>query len=332
MLWIEKYRPKTFDQIIGQEKVLRHLRSFAEQKNVPHMIVFGPHGTGKSASIECMARVLYGEYWQENTTVLSAADLFSQGKAYLEQDERFSHIFQKDASLINNVKYIIKWYSSIRPLDAEFKLMVFEGAEHLTFEAQQALRRIMERFSSTCRFILCTTNPSSIIPAISSRCLPLFFAPLSAGEIHGRLQAIMSEEGIDREQVAPEDLELIEHAARGDLRKAIMLLQLHVARGEEIDITEISESETLTISAAAFSALRQGQLEKANALVQSLMVDYGLSGREVLRELRTVSTREYNDARIAVALADTDYLLGHAGNDFLQIDALLARIAREVFS
>ena len=83
MLWIEKYRPKKFDQIIGQEKVLHHLRSFAEQKNVPHMIVSGPHGTGKSASIECMARVLYGEYWQENTTVFSVADLFSQGKAYL---------------------------------------------------------------------------------------------------------------------------------------------------------------------------------------------------------------------------------------------------------
>jgi replication factor C small subunit len=332
MLWIEKYRPKTFDQIVGQETVLSHLRSFAAQKNVPHMIVFGPHGTGKSVSIECMARELYGEYWQENMTVLSAADLFAQGKAYLEQDERFSHIFQKDASLINNVKYIIKWYSSIRPLDAEFKLMVFESAEHLTFEAQQALRRIMERFSSTCRFVLCTTNPSSIIPAISSRCLPLFFAPLSSEEIQAHLQAIMAKEGIEGSRVAFEDLELIEHASRGDLRKAIMLLQLHVARGEDIDIAEIAESETLTISSQAFAALQQGQLDRATALVQSLMVDYGLSGREVLRELRAVAAREYNDARIAVAIAETDYLLGHAGNEYLQMDALLARITREVFT
>ncbi|MDG6256047.1 MAG: AAA family ATPase [Methanomicrobiaceae archaeon] len=329
MLWIETYRPTTFDAIVGQETVVRHLASFAAQKNVPHMIVFGPHGTGKSASIECMARALYGDSWQENTTVLSAEDLFSQGKAYLEQDERFSHIFQKDASLINNVKYIIRWYASIRPLDADFKLMVIESADRLTFEAQQALRRIMERYSSTCRFIFCTTNPSAIIPAITSRCLPLFFAPLAADAIHGRLQAIMREEGVGRDRVTPDDLELIEHAAKGDLRKAIMLLQLHATRGGGVDI---ADSETLAVSAAAFAALREKQLEKAAALVQSLMVDYGLSGREVIRELRTVATREYNDERITVALAETDALLGHAGNEFLQIDALLARIVREVFA
>ncbi|HDR72400.1 MAG TPA: AAA family ATPase [Methanoculleus sp.] len=332
MLWIETYRPKTFDAIVDQETVVRHLASFAAQKNVPHMIVFGPHGTGKSASIECMARALYGDSWQENTTVLSAADLFSQGKAYLEQDERYSHIFQKDASLINNVKYIIRWYASIRPLDADFKLMVIESADRLTFDAQQALRRIMERYSATCRFIFCTTNPSAIIPAITSRCLPLFFAPLAADAIHGRLQAIMRAEGVGRDRVAPDDLELIEHAAKGDLRKAVMLLQLHATRGGEVDIAEISDSETLTVSTAAFAALRERQLEKATALVQSLMVDYGLSGREVVRELRTVAGREYNDARIAIALAETDSLLGHAGNEFLQIDALLARIVREVFS
>lgn len=332
MLWIETYRPKKFDQIVGQEKVIRHLRSFAEQKNVPHMIVSGPHGTGKSAAIECMARVLYGEYWQENMTVFSAADLFSLGKAYLEQDERFSHLFQKDASLINNVKYIIKWYASIRPLDAEFKLMVFESAESLTFEAQQALRRIMEQFSSTCRFIFCTTNPSSIIPAISSRCLPLFFAPLSAAEIHGRLQAVMEEEGIGPDRVAPEDLELIEHTAQGDLRRAIMLLQLHAAMEADIDIADMAESETAAISSAAFEALRRGDSSKAGTLVQSLMIDYGMSGREVLRELRTVSKREYNDPHIAIAIAEADYLLGHAGNEFLQIHALLAQIATEVFS
>ena len=106
------------------------------------------------------------------------ADLFSQGKKLLEEDERYAHLYQKSQSLIVNFKYILKWYASMRPLDADFKLMVFEDAHALTREAQQGLRRIMEQYSSTCRFVFSTTNQSAIIPAISSRCLPLFFAPV----------------------------------------------------------------------------------------------------------------------------------------------------------
>ncbi|MDP3563633.1 MAG: AAA family ATPase, partial [Methanoregula sp.] len=178
MLWIERYRPKEFREILGQEPAIRLLSSFAKDRTLPHLILTGPHGTGKSTAVECFARSLYGDDWDLNTSLFQTADLFSQGKALLEQDERYTHLYQKNLSLINNFKHIIKWYASLRPLDTEFKLMVFEDAHTLTLDAQQALRRIMERSSGTCRFIFTTTNQSSIIPPIASRCLPLFFAPL----------------------------------------------------------------------------------------------------------------------------------------------------------
>ena len=151
MLWTERYRPTTFNDILGQDAVIGHLSACATSKNIPHLVLAGPHGTGKSSVLACFAQSLYHDNWELNTSVFQTADLFSLGKTYLEQDERYTHLYVKNQSLIANFKYIIKWYSSLRPLDAEFKLMVFEDADALTREAQQALRRIMERASSTCR-------------------------------------------------------------------------------------------------------------------------------------------------------------------------------------
>ncbi len=328
MLWIEKYRPKDCSEIVGQEQVIHHLISFARSGSVPHLLLCGPHGTGKSASVECFAKTLYGDDWEANTSIFNAAELFSLGKTYLEADERFAHIFRKDQSLITNVKQIIRWYASMRPLNAEFKVMVFEDAQALTFEAQQALRRIMERYSATCRFVLVTTNQSAIIPAIASRCLPLYYLPIDTGLIRSCLETILEQEQPEH-PVQPDDLDLIAHAAQGDLRKAILYLQVMAESGQ--DPTEIAGSETETVTSSAFLALQEGNYDAARKIVESMMIDYGLSGREVVSELRKAAKREYNHPRIAIELARADHRLGHAANDFVQIDALLADIIREGF-
>ncbi|BBL68248.1 AAA family ATPase [Methanoculleus chikugoensis] len=329
MLWSEIYRPRRCDDIIGQDEVVRHLTAFADSGSVPHMLISGPHGTGKTAAVECLARRLYGENWKANTTVFSATDLLGRGRSALETDERFSMVYRKDRSLIVNFKQIVKWYASMRPLDADFKLMVFEDAHGLTFEAQQALRRTMERYSATCRFIFVTVRPSTIIPAIASRCLPLFFAPIESGLVRARLEEILAAEGA---AVPADDIDLIVHAAQGDLRRAIMYLQIAARAEKDFDLAEISRSETANVATSAFIALRDGNFDAARWIAESLMIEYGLSAREVVGELRQAVRREYNHPALAVALADADLRLTHNANDFVQINALLARIAREVFS
>lgn len=332
MLWIEKHRPQNFEEIYGQESIISHIRGFAAGGNMPHMLFFGPHGTGKSAAMECLSKELYREDSGINLSIIPAGTLFRQGKSWLEEEEKFSHLYKKDESLISNFKHIVKWYASMKPFNAEFKILVFEDAGELSYDAQAALRRIMERYSSTCRFILISRQQTAIMPAIASRCLPLFFAPLNTSFIISLLRDILRKEGLADDAVSEEDLEIIAEISKGDCRKAVTYLQVTVESQKRADPFELSGSETSDITSALFSSLKRNDLKKSCEIAEMLMIEYGLSGKEVISELAKAAKREYNDERIAIALADSDHLLCSAGNEFIQVNALLARIIAEVFN
>jgi len=330
MLWIEKYRPGAFEEMVGQERVVERMSHFAAARSVPHMILAGPPGTGKSASVECLANALYGDYAGENLTVIPTSDLFSQGRKFLEREERYAHLYRPEESVLSNFKRITREYASLKPLDAGFKLLAFEGASSLPREAQQALRRIMERSSRTCRFVYCTCHPSAIIPAIASRCLPLFFSPLPDALVQSHLHAIIDRELGAESPVRDDDLDLVIAAARGDLRKAVMLLQVLAETGRENGFQALSRSETEQIAQAAFSAIRKGDFHAACRRVENLVIEYGLPAREVLRELSTAAKREFNDPRIFSVLGEGDANLVHCHNEFIQLNGVVARLMRTV--
>jgi replication factor C small subunit len=332
MLWIEKYRPRTFEEIIGQEHVVAHLKAGPGTGNVQHLLLSGPSGTGKSVAVECLSRVLYGERMHENSTVIMVSDLFEQGKRYLESDERYAHIFRRDESLLANFKNITRNFASIRPLDTEFRLLVFEGASSLPREAQQALRRTMERYSRTCRFIFITRRPSGIIPAISSRCLPFFFSPLPGDLISRHLRSILHSEYGTKPDLAEDDLELIVQASGGDLRKAIMLLQVSTGPEGRAELARAFQTETGQLAKAALSAIACSDPGAAMRGLESLIIEYGLTSQEVLHEFREAVRKDYPDPRIICALAETDYSLTHCNNEYIQLNAMVARIGKEVFS
>ncbi|MDD1729183.1 MAG: AAA family ATPase [Methanospirillum sp.] len=331
MFWIEKFRPADLDQIIGQERVISVLRKFSEDHMLPHLLVSGPHGSGKSAAVEATLKAIYGDIWQDNVTVFQTSDLMERGRSYLEHDEKFMHLYKSDESFLSNLKHAINTYASIRPINAEFKVLWFEDAHTLSHDVQHALRRIMERYSATCRFVFCTTQASSMIPPISSRCLPLFFTPLTREQISTRLHEILEAMGIAPDLMSNDEISLLVAAAGGDLRKAIMYLQVRVKTGTEITPASFDEGETRKITAAAFMAMQGKDIITAQRRLEGLMIEYGLSAREVLDELLLIVRREYYHPDIISCIADTDYIMTHAGNEYLQMNALAARIVGEVF-
>jgi replication factor C small subunit len=132
-IWTEKYRPKTFNEIKGQEEIIKRVRSFVKQKNMPHLMFSGPAGVGKTTLSLVIARELFGKEWRQNFLELNASD------------ERG----------IDIIRHKVKDFARTRAIgDVPFKIIYLDECDALTREAQQALRRTMENYTQTTRFIL----------------------------------------------------------------------------------------------------------------------------------------------------------------------------------
>lgn len=323
MLWIEKYRPSSFEEILGQTSQTNQLAAYARQGNLPHLMVIGRSGCGKSSALEAFSKVFFTESANENTTVLPVSAMFSQGHTYFAENDRFSHLYQKNKSVIANFKYIVKWHASLKPLSAPFRLVIFDGAGDLTKDAQAALRRIMERYSQTCRFIFVTNSLASIIDPIRSRCVPLYFLPIAEQIMRPYLKGILEAEGC-RDAVSDETLDLLILGSAGDLRKALVWLEL-MALHNVTDLSSLMSTETGMLSAAAVSAAEKGDYSAAQKIVENLQIEYGMSAAEVLLSLREC-LRGSITPELALAFAKADVSVIGGQIEYLQMNAFAAEL------
>ncbi|RLG68815.1 MAG: replication factor C small subunit, partial [Methanobacteriota archaeon] len=209
-MWAEKYRPKTLDEIVNQREIVERLKSFVKAKNVPHCIFAGPPGTGKTTAALCLARDLYGNAYREHLMELNASD------------ERG----------IDVVRETVKTFARVRSIgEVPFKILILDEADNMTADAQQALRRTMERYTETCRFILIANYSGKIIEPIQSRCAPFRFTYLPKAEHDAFLRRIAENESVT---LLDDGLEAIFDVCSGDMRKAINTLQAAASLGKPI--------------------------------------------------------------------------------------------------
>ena len=201
LLWIEKYRPTELKNIIGQYKTINLLDKMIDNGSLPHLILNGKSGTGKTSTIMAIVNKLYGNNKIFNVIKLDASD--DRG--------------------INTVRDEIKGFAEkITIFNKGIKLIILDEADAMTFDAQFALRRIMETYSDTTRFCFICNYDNKIIPAIKARCLNLRFQPLNKNIIKIKLKNICESEKI---KYSTQSIEIISDICNGDLRKAINLLQ-----------------------------------------------------------------------------------------------------------
>ncbi len=203
--WVEKFRPKKLNDIESQEKIITSLKNCMVSKNIPHMLFFGPSGCGKTSTILALAREIFGKkYWDDRVIELNASD--ERGiKVVREKIKRYA------MNSINDDINIPPW-----------KIIILDEADNMTSDSQFALRKIMEDYSKFTRFCIICNYMNKIIDPIVSRCSIYRFKPVPKANIYKRLKEICEKENT---YISDGNIELVEKIARGDMRKAINLLQ-----------------------------------------------------------------------------------------------------------
>jgi len=309
-IWVEKYRPMKLEDVFGQEETIERLKSYVASSNLPHLMFTGPPGVGKTASAVSIAREMFGESWSENFTELNASD-------------------ERGIDIVRNK---IKTFAKTAPIGgASFKIIFLDEADALTSDAQSALRRTMERYSSNCRFILSCNYSSKIIEPIQSRCAIYRFKSLSDDAVSKRLQYIAGAEGLT---ITDDGLSALVYVSGGDMRKAVNSLQAAAFIQKDITAETIykitataSPEDILNLISTALS----GKFKEARNMLNSLVFDQGLSADDVLNQIyRSLFKLELSDdemIRLIDAVGETDFRVTEGANEKIQLEALIAHFA-----
>jgi replication factor C small subunit len=306
-VWVEKYRPDKLSDVAGQDEVVERLTAYAKTKSLPHLLFAGPAGTGKTTCAIALAKELFGEDWRNNFHELNASD------------ERG----------INVVRTKIKEYARTAPIgEGGFKIIFLDEADALTNDAQAALRRTMEKYTATCRFVLSCNYSSKIIEPIQSRCAVFRFRPLKPEPLKKYLNKIAKAEKLE---ITKEGMDSIEYIAQGDMRKAINSLQVAASLADKIDADSLYKTATIArpddVKELLDIALT-GKFLAAREKLDELLIEYGLSGEDIVRQVhRTIfdlSIGEDYKVKLVDRLGEAEFRMVEGSNERIQLEALLA--------
>jgi len=306
-VWTEKYRPQKFSDMVGQTEIIKRVWALTNSMNIPHLLFAGPAGTGKSTLALIVVKSLFKESWRENYLELNASD------------ERG----------IDVVRQKVKDFARTKALgDVPFKVIFLDEADALTREAQQALRRTMENYTSTCRFVLSCNYLSKVLDPIQSRAVVFRFQLLEKKDIKIRIDLIAENEGLS---LSSDAFDALYEASEGDCRRVINLLQATASVSPnitpELVNTIVSKAKPSDVKIVLDYALT-GDFVNSREKLLDIMLKESVSGQDVIKaiqkEIWNLPIDNSLKVRLTEKTGEIEFRLVEGADEFIQLESLIA--------
>ena len=307
MIWTEKYRPKDFSEVKGQDEIVSRVKAFVESGNMPHLLFSGPPGVGKTTLALVIVRQLFKDGWQDNFLELNASD------------ERG----------IDVVRQKVKDFARTKSIgDVPFKIIYLDESDALTREAQQALRRTMENYTQNTRFILSCNYSSKILDPIQSRCAVFRFKPLSKEDIFGIIDEIAVKEKI---KVSDKAKDALYYVSGGDCRKLENVMQSTASISKNIEEDMIYSVASFAEPTEIRSILKMcvnNDFVSARKKLLEVMIKQGLSGTDVIKQIQkeswNVDGSDIAKLEMLKMCGEVEFRMIEGSDEYVQLESLLA--------
>lgn len=300
-LWVESFRPTTLDGYIGNEHIIEKVRIFIENGDVPHLLFYGPAGTGKTTLAKIIANGV---------------------------DADIMYINASDENSVDTVRDKIKRYASTVGFK-RWKIVILDEADFLTPNGQAALRNLMETYSKTTRFILTCNYVEKIIDPIQSRCQVFGITPPNKRDVAQRLVTVLDDKGVKYDV---KDVATIINASYPDVRRAINAAQAQVVNGElQIDKQSTVQANYMTEILEVLKNLKDKK--KAFTQIRQIIADSKVKDFQPLFTFLYDTIDEYGTGHVAgviLILAEAQYQDAHAVDKEINTMAMFVKLMNEL--